>query len=173
MMRRTLIALVTAVLLVGAAGCSSSSDDAKTTTTSGGTTTSLTTGMTDEEIIADINERIRPSLEDAFDAKTVDCILEILEDGGVGKLKADDVVPAYEDRCGVTATEVTGVITGAALVDRGATEEQGKCVADAVAELSYDEVAGYGEKEINAVYEDCGVDVEALTDGTATTTTGG
>lgn len=167
-MRRTLLAAVLVALV--ATGCSSSDDAATTTTGPVGTTTTTKPEITDEQIIADINERIRPSLEGTFDADTVDCILGVLEDGGVGKLDADAVVPAYEERCGVTATKVTGVITGAALVERGATEEQGTCVADAVAALPYDEVSGYGEAEINTLYETCGIDVAALSASTTTTT---
>ena len=172
-MRRSVVAVLVAGLAVVGAGCSSSDDGAATSTTAVGTTTTTKPEITDQEIIDNINQRLRPSLDAAFDAETVDCIIGVLEDGGVGKLDADEVVPAYEERCGVTATKVTGVITGAALVERGATEEQGRCVADSVAKLPYDQVAAYGETEINALYESCGIDVAALSSDTTSTTAGG
>lgn len=167
MIRRSLPVLLASLALLGVAGCSSGGDDTATTTSNPPATTTTTTKpeITDEEIIDNINAKLRPALEDAFDAKTVDCVIGVLEDGGTGKLNADQVVPAYEERCGVTATRVTGVITGATLVDQGATPEQGLCVADAVAKLTYDEVTALDEGGTNALYEACGIDVDALVSG--------
>jgi hypothetical protein len=166
-MRRALVGVALAASLA-MVGCSSSSDDggaATTTTGSSGSTTTTQPEITDEEIIDDINEELRPSLDAAFDAETVDCVIGVLEDGGTGELDADEVVPAYEERCGVTATRVTGVITGATLVEQGATPEQGLCIADAIGKLTYEEVAALGEASTNALYETCGIDVDALTGG--------
>jgi hypothetical protein len=145
------------------AGCSGSSDGAAPTAAP--TTTSTKPEITDQEIIDGINERIRPALEATYDAEQVDCIIGVLQDGGVGKLSADDLVPAYEDRCGVTATAVTGVITASALLQRGASKQAAACVADAIAKRSYEEVAALGELGTNQLYERCGIDVAALTTG--------
>jgi hypothetical protein len=165
MIRRALPALIV-VLALATAGCSSSSDgDAATTTTKATSTTTTQPEITDEEIIDNINDQLRPALDGTFEPKVVDCIISVLEDGGTGTLNADQVVPEYEKRCDVTATKVTGVITGAALVDRGATEEQGTCVSDAISAMPYDAVAALDETGTNAVYASCGIDVEALTSG--------
>ncbi|MGN6695221.1 MAG: hypothetical protein ACTHN0_13685 [Aquihabitans sp.] len=163
-MRRGLVAALLLALPV-LAGCSGSSDGAATTTAVPTTTTTTKPEITDQEIVDDINERIRPSLEAKYDADQVDCIIGVLQDGGVGKLSADAVVPAYQERCGVTATEVTGVITASALVERGAAKEAAACVAGAIAELTYDDVAALGEDGTNQLYERCGIDVEALSGG--------
>lgn len=159
------LAVFVSLISLAAPGCSSSSDGAGATTTAPATTTTTMREITDEEIIDDINEELRPALDGAFEPATVDCVITLLEDAGTGKLNADDVVPAYEERCGVTATEVTGVITGAALVGQGATEEQGACVADAVAALTYDEAQALDEATTNALYEGCGIDPGALDGG--------
>lgn len=163
-MRRPLVGSVVlaAVLAVGAAGCSSSDEGGGSSTTAAQATTTTVPEITDDEIIANINEKLRPALDEAFDAETAECVIGVLEDGGTGELNADEVVPAYEERCGVTSTRVTGVITGATLVDQGATPEQGLCIADAIGKLTYDEVAAMGEDETNALYETCGIDVDAL-----------
>ncbi len=161
-MRRLL--LVMALAALAAAGCSSSEEGASSTTAST-TTTTTKPEITEEEIIDNINEELRPALSDAFDADTVDCIIGVLEDGGVGTLDADEVVPAYEERCGVTATTVTGVITGAVLVERGATEEQGACVAEAIGASAFKDVAAMDEAAINALYESCGIEPAVLAGG--------
>lgn len=165
MTRRFLPALVAALAVVALAGCSGSSDAAGTTSAAPTTTTTTLPAMTDEEIIDDINAKLRPALEAKYDAEQVDCIIGVLEDAGIGKLDAEAVVPAYEDRCGVTATEVTGVITASVLVDRGATQEQADCVTLAIAAKTYDQVSALGEDGTNALYESCGIDVDALAEG--------
>jgi len=164
MTRRTLpvLLLALAIALTVVAGCSSSDDAADTSTTQAATTTTTKPELTDKQIIANINKNVRPALAAAFEPKVVDCILSILEDGGTGKLSADDVVPAYQARCGVTVTHVTGVITGAALVGRGATKAQGDCVADTITKLTYDQASALDEDTTNALYESCGIDVKAL-----------
>jgi len=155
--RRALLVLIAVLAL---AGCSSS--DHATTTAAPTTTTTTEPEITDEEIIANINEQLKPALEAAFDGDTAACVLKVLEDGGTGELDADAVVPAYEERCGVTATKVTGVVTAAALVEQGAAEDHAACVADAIAALSYDQVSALGEDGTNALYRRCGIDPEAL-----------
>ncbi|MCU1371681.1 MAG: hypothetical protein JWO77_2875 [Ilumatobacteraceae bacterium] len=166
MIRRALPALAALVALglaLAVTGCSSGDDAGGSTTTAmPASTTTTRPEITDEEIIDNINEDLRPSLDGAFEPKAVDCIISVLEDGGIGELDADEVVPEYEARCGVTATKVTGVITGAALVEQGATPEQGLCIADAIAKLTYDQVAAFGETETNALYASCDIDVDAL-----------
>lgn len=165
--RRPLLAAAAIVLLGAASGCSSGGDEGGAAATTGVPTSTTTTvaQITDEEIIANINEQLRPGLVEAFDEETVECVIGVLEDGGTGELDADAVVPTYEERCGVTATRVTGVITAAALVDQGATPEQGLCIADAIGSLTYDEVAAMDEDSTNALYEGCGIDVDELTAG--------
>ena len=161
---RLVLPLVLAALTtLAAAGCSGSSEGAATTTAAPASTTTTQPEITDEEIITNINDKLRPALEAAFEPADVECIIGVLEEGGTGELNADEVVPAYQERCGVTATEVTGVITGSILVDRGATEEQGACVSDAIAAKAYDEVAAMDEAQTNALYEACGIDVASLT----------
>ena len=160
-MAHVALGLVLAALAAPSAGCSGSSDGAAATTAPKPTTTTKPE-ITDEQIIDNINQRLRPSLDAAFDAKTADCVIGVLEDGGTGRLKADEVVPAYQERCRVSATEVTAVITAAALVEAGATEEQGACVRAAVSRLTYEEVAALGEQGTDQLYETCGIDPDAL-----------
>jgi hypothetical protein len=167
--RASLLVAGAIVVLGTASGCSSDGDGdgaAATTTGAPASTTTTAAQVTDEEIIANINEKLRPALVEAFDGETAECVIGVLEDAGTGELDADAVVGAYEARCEVTATRVTGVITGATLVEQGATPEQGLCIADAIGSLTYDEVAAMDEDSTNALYEDCGIDVDELMAGT-------
>ena len=162
-MRRALAAaLLAALAAVTAAGCSSSDGDAATTTTEAATTTTTKPEITDEEIVANINEQVSPVLEGEYEPDTVDCIIGVLEDGGTGRLDADAVVPAYDERCGVSATAVTGVLTASVLVDRGATEKSAACVKDRIASQTYEEIEELDEDSTNALYESCGIDVASL-----------
>jgi hypothetical protein len=159
-------ALLVAAIAAASAGCSSSSDDANGPSTAAERSTTTTEPeITDDEIIANINEKLKPALETEYDADQVTCILGVLQDGGTGELSADAVVPAYEERCGVTSTEVTGVITASALVDQGADQEAADCVAHEIAAQTYEQISALGEEGTNALYESCGIDVDALTGG--------
>lgn len=164
MRRRVVPALLLVLVLVLAAGCSGSSDSTAPTTAPT-TTTTTKPEITDEQIVDNINEKLRPSLDAAFDGETVSCVMAVLEEAGTGELDADQVVPAYQDRCRVSASEVTGVITGGALVEQGATAEQGACVREAVSKLSYDEISALDERTTNQLYEGCGIDPSALAGG--------
>lgn len=158
-------ALLLVLVAVVAAGCSGSSDGAPASTAAPTTTTTTKPEITDEQIIDNINAKLRPSLEDAFDAATVDCVIGVLEDGGTGELNADEVVPAYQSRCEVSASEVTAVITAGALVQAGATADQGACVRTAVSKLTYEQISALDETTTNQLYEACGIDPEALAEG--------
>jgi hypothetical protein len=153
------IALVALALALGAASCSSGGSDADRSTTSVSTSTTKPE-ITDGEIKANISEEIRPALETAFAPDQVGCILDVMKASGVGQLSADDALGAYQERCGVSAAEVAGVVAAADLLDRGASKEGAACVRSAISELSIDKAESLDATEVGRIYEKCGVGSE-------------
>lgn len=161
-MRRLLAAAVLAGCFAAAmAGCSSSDDGATTTTQA---TTTTKPEITDEEITANIDTKVRPVLDDVFEPDQVDCIVGVLKDGATGVLSADDVLGAYQERCDIGAPQVTGVLVAAQLVDRGADQADATCVGDAIAALTPEQVDAMTDTATADMYATCGIDQATLSD---------
>ena len=158
-MRRLLLAVAVVALVLGAAGCSSS-DDGEGDPPS--TTTTVSLEITDEEIVERIDEELRPALERAFGPDTVECLIGVLQEAGVGDVAADDLISTYEERCDVKATDVTAAIVSSDLIDRGASEDKAGCVRDAIAAMTVEEASALDEAGVDEVYAGCGIDPETL-----------
>lgn len=150
--RRTLLVapLLAATLVLAACGggssdSSSEDDGAKATTTEASSTTS--SGSKDDDaperpkIIEDFGKVLAGS---GFDDEQIDCILGVAQKNLL-KSDPEGLNAAYQDECGLTATQVSAGAYYAAMVDQGIPEADAACVRDLYGNLTLEQAAVFDE----------------------------